>query len=130
MDAIEADIEIFSWIGLASGALLAIVALVAYVADGTWVPARAFVEATERGRVVRWFDEDGSANEAPLSHEQLAVVGGADQYDIFSRRGWRNRMRLTRHSPLVRLLTLLAAGLVALGLVALIVSYVLLFTRG
>lgn len=51
-------------------------------------------------------------------------------YDIFVRRGWRNRMRLTRHSPLVRSVAWLAAGLIGLGIVALIASSVLLFARG
>ena len=39
-------------------------------------------------------------------------------------------MRLTQRSPLVRALALLAAGLLGLGVVALVVSSVLLFVRG
>lgn len=128
--ALDAVVEIFTWVGLAAGALLAGVALVAYLFDGTWVPARGVVESTESGKVVRWFDEDGGVNEAPLSPEQLHIIGGAGMYDIFARRGWNNRMRLTQHSPLVRSIALLAAGLTALGVVALIVSAVLLFARG
>jgi len=128
--AIDAMAEIFTWVGFGVGAFLAGVALVAYLFDGTWVPVRAFVETTESGRVVRWFDEDGGVNEAPLTHEQLHVVGDAGMYDIFARRGWRNRMRLTQHSPLVRAIALLAAGLIGLGIVALIVTSVLLFSRG
>ena len=128
--AIDAVVEIFTWVGFGAGALLAGVALVVYLLDGTWVPVRAVVEPTEHGKVVRWFDEDGGVNEAPLTHEQLHIVGDAGMYDIYSRRGWQNRMRLTHHSPLVRAIALLAAGLIALGLVALIVSYILLFLRG
>lgn len=128
--ALDAVIEIFTWIGFGAGALLAGVALVVYLFDGTWVPARAVVETTDHGKVVRWFDEDGGVNEAPLSHEQLRVVGDAGMYDIFSRRGWNNRMRLTQHSPLVRSIALLAAGLLALGAIALTLSAVLLFARG
>jgi hypothetical protein len=128
--AIDAVIEIFTWVGFGAGALLAGIALVAYLLDGTWVPARAVVEPTEHGKVVRWFDEEGGVNEAPLTHEQLHVVGDAGMYDIFSRRGWNNRMRFTQHSPFVRAVALLAAGLIGLGVIALVASWVLLFMRG
>ncbi|MGA1828672.1 hypothetical protein [Microbacterium sp.] len=128
--ALDAVLEIFTWIGFGAGALLAGIALIAYLFDGTWVPARAVVEPTEHGTVVRWFDEDGGVNEAPLTHEQLAVVGEAGMYDIFARRGWNNRMRLTQRSPLVRSVAVLAAGLIGLGVVALATSSILLFVRG
>lgn len=127
---VDAVVEIFTWVGFGAGALLAGIALVAYLFDGTWVPARAVVETTDHGTVVRWFDENGGVNEAPLSHDQQHAVGNAGMYDIFVRRGWRNRMRLTRHSPLVRSVALLAGGLIALGVAGIITSSVLLFTRG
>jgi hypothetical protein len=128
--ALDAVIEIFTWVGFGAGALLAGVALILYLLDGTWVPARAVVETVDDGKVVRWFDEDGGVNEAGLTHEQMRAVGDAGMYDLFTRRGWNNRMRFTRHSPLVRSVALLSAGLVALGVVGLITSSVLLFIRG
>ena len=128
--AFDAVIEIFSWVGLGLGALLAGVALVIYLFDGTWLPVRAVVEQSEHGRLVRWFDEDGQVNEAHLSHEQVRALAGKDMADIFYRRGGLGRMRLTQRSPLVRAVALLAAGLLGLGLIALILSWVLLFARG
>lgn len=128
--AVDAVIEIFTWVGFGAGALLAGIALIAYLFDGTWVPVRAVVEPTDHGTVVRWFDEEGGVNEAALTHEQIEKVGGAGMYDIFARRGWNNRMRFTQGSPLVRAVALLAAGLIGLGVIALTVSSVLLFTRG
>jgi hypothetical protein len=128
--AIDAVIEIFTWVGFGAGALLAGVALIAYLVDGTWVPVRAVVEPTEHGPVVRWFGEDGGVNEAPLTPEQVRAVGSAGMYDVFVRRGWANSMRFTHGSPLVRAFALLAAGFLGLGVVALIVSSVLLFSRG
>lgn len=127
---IDALVEIFSWVGLGVGALLAVVALVLRLADGTWLPARAVVETVEHGRVVRWFDEDGGVNEAHLTHEQDHAIGDKEMADIFYRRGRRNRMRLTQGSPAVRAVALLATGLLALGVVALIVSLILIFVRG
>lgn len=129
-ETIDALVEIFSWVGLGVGALLAAVALVMRLFDGTWLPARAVVETVDDGRVVRWFDDDGGVNEAYLTHEQEHAIGAKGMADIFYRRGARNRMRLTRGSPAVRAVGLLAVGLLALGAVALIVSLILIFVRG
>ena len=128
--AVDAVIEIFTWVGFGAGALLAGIALILFLVDGTWMPVRAVVETVEYGKVVRWFDEHGGVNEATLTSEQIGIVGDAGMCDIFTRRGWNNRMRFTPHSPLVRSIALLAAGLLALGVVALIAAGVLLFLRG
>ncbi|MEU1970741.1 hypothetical protein ABZ477_03725 [Microbacterium sp. NPDC019599] len=128
--AIDAVIEIFSWVGIGAGILLGLVALILKLADGTWLPARAIVEHNDGGSLVRWFDADGGVNAAHLNHEQAHKVAGHDMADIFYRRGTPNRMRLTHGSPAVRAVSLLAAGLFALGIVALITSWILLFVRG
>jgi hypothetical protein len=129
-DALDAVVEVFSWVGLGLGALLAGVALLMYVFDGTWLPARGVLEDSEHGRLVRWFDEDGTVNQAHLSHEQEHALIGKNMADIFYRRGSVGRMRLSHGSPAVRLVVLLAAGLIGLGVAALILSWVLLFARG
>lgn len=129
-NVLDVVIELFTWVGLGAGTLLAVVALILYVADGTWLPARAVVEDLDDHRVVRWFDDEGGVNEAPLSHHDEAKVGVADMTDIFYRRGSQHRMRLTRSSPLVRFVALAATGVLSLGLVAFAVSVVLLFARG
>ena len=128
--AIDALAEIFSWIGFGVGALLAGIALIMYLLDGTWLPVRAVVETGPNGRLVRWFDEDGGVGEAHLTHEQDHHIGDADMVDIFVRRGSLNRMRLTHGSPAVRAVTRLANGMLALGVVALVTSLVMLFVRG
>ncbi|GAB3602623.1 hypothetical protein [Microbacterium aureliae] len=128
MDArVDGIVEIFSWIGFGAGALLAGVALVLYLFDGTWVPARAVLEDGPDGRLARWFDEDGGVNEAPLTHEQAHALAGKDMADVFHRRGARNRLRLTQGSPVVRGVALLAVGFLGLGALALTVSAISLF---
>lgn len=128
--AIDAVLEIFTWVGIGAGILLALVTLVVKLADGTWLPTRAVVEHGTDSTIVRWFDEDGGVNAAMLHHDQEKAVAGRDMTDIFYRRGHLNRMRLTHGSPAVRAFALLAAGLLALGLVAMVTSWVLLFVRG
>ncbi len=130
MAAIDALLEIFTWVGFGAGAALAGVALLMYLLDGTWLPVRGVVEDTDTGRVVRWFDENGDVNEAPLTDAQQQHLHGRDMADVFYRRGWRNRMRFSAGSPAVRAVALFAVGFLVLGLIALIVSWVLLFTQG
>ena len=127
---IGAVAEIFTWVGIGAGALLTGIALLMYLADGTWLPVRAVVEPVERGHVVRWIDDKDGVNEAPIPESDLARLGGGDMADIFYRRDSRNVMRLTRESPAVRAVMRFAGGLLALGVLALILSWVLLAFGG
>jgi hypothetical protein len=128
--ALDALIEIFSWVGLGLGALLAGVALIMYLFDGTWLPTRAVIEDSPEGRVARWFGDDAGVGEAYLTPEQTDRIGSADMADVFVRRGSSDRMRLTQGSPAVRAVARLAVGMLALGAVAVVTSLVLLFVRG
>jgi hypothetical protein len=129
-NAIEAIVEILSWVGLGSGIVVAGLALIAYLVDGTWVPVRGFVENEHDGIIVRWFDEDDAVNQAFLTEEQWRSLGGGGTVEIYARRGYRSRMRAHRGSPIVRGLALLAAILLGVGVVCLVVSLILLFVGG
>lgn len=128
-DVVGLIAEVFTWIGVLGALGLAFLALVARIADGDWVTTRAVVEHTDGDAVVRWFDDHGAVNEAPLSAHDLVKIGERDMADIEYRRGWQNRMRLTHGSPAVRVfvrLSLLFAGVAVLayaaGWIALIVE--------
>ena len=133
---VDALLEIFAWAGLGLGAIAAGLALVLFLLDGTWLPARAVVEKLDGadGRqvryVVRWFDEGGGVNEAPLSDADHHRLGAKDMADIYYRRGWTNRMRVTPGSPAARGAALLAAVFAGVGVVALVLSWIVLFARG
>jgi hypothetical protein len=130
VNALDAIVEIFTWIGFGAGALVAGLALILYVADGTWVPVRAMIDDHGGQRVARWFDDDGGVGEATLSEAQEHEIGPVDMADVFVRLGALDRMRTTRRSPAVRAFFLLACGLFGLGVAALVTSLVLLFARG
>ncbi|MFE1644337.1 hypothetical protein [Microbacterium sp. P01] len=144
-NTLDAILEIFAWVGLGVGIVLAVLALILHLADGTWISVKAVVEdldeedgptpdiapnIQEHRLVVRWFDQDGGVNQAPLTHEQHALLGSRGMVDIYTRRGWTNRMRVTPGSPAVRATVLLASGLFAVGMVSLVVSWIVLFARG
>lgn len=125
--ALAIALEIYTWIGLGAAVVLGVGALIAWVADGSWVPVRAVVTATPAGEVVRWFDESGILGEAPLPH-------GANVHDeeveLWARLGRHDTVRPSRTSPLVRSLARLTAGFAALALIGLVVSLILLFVEG
>lgn len=127
--AIDAILEIFTWIGFSAAVLLAVVALIARLADGSWVPAQAVLSDDPDGRIARWFGSEGRVGQARLSHEQERALSGVEVADVYVRLGDRDRMRLTKGSPAVRFLTLFALGFAALGVLAVIGSIVMVFVR-
>jgi len=127
--ALDAILEIFSWVGLGAGALIALVAVVLWALDGSWLPAKGVVEHEDDRVMVRWFDHDGGVGAAVAAHAESERLAGESMADIWYRIGSRDRFRLTKHSPAVRATAWLAAGLVVLGVVAFAASWILLFTR-
>lgn len=126
---IDVLLEVFTWIGLGGGLLLAVVAVALWAADGTWLAAEAIVDREGDETVVRWFDADGDANRAVATTAEAAVLEGLDAASIWYRHGWQGRMRLTRRAPALRALALSAGGMVALGILCLVASWIVYFAR-
>jgi hypothetical protein len=119
-------LETFTWIGLGAALLIAVIALILTLADGTWLSASAVLESSPEGRIARWFTHDGGVGMAVLSPHDDARAGSGDTVDLFYRRG-TNRVRLTAHSPLARLAWWLAGGFLAVAAVSFAVSLIMLF---
>lgn len=129
MDSLDAVIEIFTWLGFGGALLLGLVAVVMWVGDGTWLPVEALVDHEDDGTFVRWYDADGDANSALAGDADAAALAGRDRASVWYRYGWRDRMRLTRRPPGLVAVAWASAGMLGLGVVALISSWVLLFVR-
>jgi len=127
--AIDAIAEIFTWVGFGGALLLAIVAIVVRIADGSWVPAQAVLSDESEGRIARWFGSEGRVGQTWLTPEQEHELEGRATADVFVRLGRHDRLRLTKGSPLVRFLLWLTAGFAGLGVVAAVASIVLLAMR-
>lgn len=127
--AIDAILEIFTWVGFGGAVLFAVVALAVRVADGSWVPVQVVLLDDEGGRIARWFGHEGRVGAARLTHEQEHALNGLEAADVYVRLGRDDRMRLTHGSPLVRLLVWLALGFLVLGVLAAAGSLLLLFVR-
>jgi len=126
MDAI---LEIFTWVGFGGVVLFGLLALVARLADGSWVGAQVVIADDPEGRIARWFGYEGRVGAARLTHEQDRALAGRETADVFVRLGRHDRLRLTKGSPLVRLLAWLTIGFLGLGVLAAAGSLVLLFAR-
>jgi hypothetical protein len=127
---LDAVLEILSWAGFGGAALFAVALLVLWAADGTWLPADALVDHEPDGTWVRWYDDEGEANSARVDDHTATLLAGRDRADIWYRHGWRGRMRLTRRPPAHRLLVGLSSGFLAVGVAALVASWIVLFARG
>ncbi|GLJ79842.1 hypothetical protein [Microbacterium imperiale] len=128
--ALDAVLEVFTWIGFGGAVVLAIALVVLWASDGTWLPAEAIVDHDGDGTWVRWFDDEGEANSARVDAHTAAELADVDRAHIWFRHGWRGRMRLTRRPPLHRPLLGLTWGALALGIVSVVVSTIVLFARG
>ncbi|MCR2817433.1 hypothetical protein NQ166_01140 [Microbacterium sp. zg.Y1090] len=125
--ALDAILEIFTWVGLGAGALVGLIALGLWAADGSWLPAQAVVDHEDGRTVVRWFDDAGGVGAADAGHAEAETLAGVSTADIWYRLGARDRFRLTRRSPAVRAAAWLAAGLAAVGIAAFAASWIVLF---
>lgn len=127
--AIDAILEIFTWTGFGGAVAFGLVAVIALIADGSWVPAQIVIADDEHGRIARWFGSAGRVGQARLSHEQVRVLAGRETADAFVRLGPRDKVRLTRGSPLVRLFFWLSMGMLVLGVLSAAGSLAALFMR-
>lgn len=127
--AIDAILEIFTWAGFGGAAFVGLVAIIALVADGSWVAAQAVIGDEPGGRVARWFGVEGRVGAARLTHEQDHALAGRQTADVWVRLGRDDRMRLTKGSPLVRLLFWLTIGFLGIGILAAGGSLAVLFLR-
>ena len=119
--------EVFLTGGLTVGIALLIAALVVRLLDGTWIETRAAVEQDEHGPLVRWFGDDGEVYEHGLTTAQFKGLHGNGWANIYVRRGAAHRMRMEALSQPVRLLRLLGFIVLGVGILALAVSWGVMF---
>ncbi|WOF24090.1 hypothetical protein N8K70_05300 [Microbacterium betulae] len=121
--------EIFSWIGFGGAIVFGLAAVVARLADGTWVAVHGFLLEDADPPVVRWFGAGHAVGEAPLTAEIRRAADDADELDLFTRPGRPGSARLHERSPLPRLLGWSAVAFGSLGVVSTIVQLVLAALR-
>lgn len=126
-NALDAILEILTWVGFGAAVAFGIAAVIVWAADGSWLPAEAYLD--DDGATARWIDGDGEVNAAPLAPHDLASWKG-DRAQIWYRHGWHDRMRMTPRPPVLKLLWGLAAGGLGVGVLATIGSIIALFARG
>lgn|SRR5690242_3167885 len=124
---VDVLLETFTWVGFLGAVAVGVVWLILLVADGTWIPAHAVIEPGENGRVAHWFTAEGGVGRAVLSDAEEAHLAGADEVAIYYRAGTDDRMRFVARSPLVRLTGWFTVGMLAVGVLAVVLSLVTMF---
>lgn len=123
---VDVLLEVFTWIGLGGFLLLAALAVVLRVVDGTWLPADAIVDRDAGDPVLRWFDADGDPNRAVPAASDLVEIGAKSTVRIWYRHGWRDRMRLTPRHPGLRAVVIGASVMLALAVAAFVAGWIVL----
>lgn len=129
-NTLDAVLEILVWVGFGAALLLAVVTMIVWAVDGTWLPADAIVDREDEGTVVRWYGDGGQADRARADDLAAAELGDVDRAPIWYRHGTRGRMRLTPRTPALRPFAFLALGMLGVGLLSLVGSAIALFARG
>ncbi|SDG83774.1 hypothetical protein [Microbacterium sp. 77mftsu3.1] len=125
--ALDAILEIFTWVGFGAAVVLGVVAVVVWASDGSWLAAEAYLD--EDGRTLRWIDSEGDVNSAPLDESDRSRIGADHTAKIWYRHGWHDRMRFTRRPPALNMLTGLVLGGATLGIAATVASIIVFFVR-
>lgn len=125
--ALDAILEIFSWVGFGAAVVFGITAVIVWASDGSWLPADAYLD--DDGRTLRWIDDASEVNAAQLADHDRDHLGAGGTARIWYRHGWHDRMRFTRHPPVLRILFGLTVGGGVLGLLSVLASVVVFFLR-
>ena len=118
--------ELFSWLGLGIGVICLVVWLTALAVAGDWRQTDAVrIEGTSDH--ARWITDDGALHERPLTPAEQRELAGRDSFRVYYSARSPERMRLDRTSHTVRLFRLLTIIFLAVGTLAVLVGFVVLF---
>ena len=120
--------ELFTWIGV----LLGGIALVAGFVRGALMRnprtyRGAVVESDEHSVLFRWFGEDGDIHEAAAPPLRRRTLGAGDEVTVYTPRSRPDRGRIDPVDLFGRTLRVIGWVLVGIGLLAAVLSVVLLF---
>lgn len=119
--------ELFTWIGLSLGLILFLVVLVLRIARGGWEETDAVVVDDAGTPQLRWMTTEGVLHTRHLSSEENDAIADPDELHVhYSKRTPEHiRFEATGHGE--KLIRALAFILTGIGILAAVVSLVLLF---
>jgi hypothetical protein len=129
LDILAIIVEVLSWVGLAAGIPLFVVALILRAVDGSW--HEVDIEIVDRrpaeDPVVRWFADD-ELRERPLTADEWHAIVDPDSATAYA--GRNGRLRFEKHGALARVFWVLSLVLLGVGVVALAGTIVLMLVMG
>lgn len=129
IDILAIIVEVLSWVGLAAGIPLFVVALILRAVDGSWhkVDIEIVDDRPKASPVVRWFSDD-ELRERPLTVDEWHSIVEPDAATAYA--GRNGRLRFERHGALARVFWVLSLVLLGVGVVALGATVVLMLVMG
>jgi len=125
LDAFALVGDVMSWIGLAIGLPLLIVAMMIRHLEGEWIPIEIAVIDRSGTSTARWF-AGGDFHERPIRRHEHAS-GGEGWVDGFIRANDPSRARIGDPPDPRRILRTVGVAFTSVGVVGLIVSFLPLF---
>ncbi len=118
--------EVLTWVGFAVGALALFIRLIVKAVEGTWIRTQVVLTEESDGTRVRWVAHDGAIRERRLDASELHQVTADDEPEMYYR--WRSpdRIRVDAVSHPSRILLFVGLIFIGVGVVAIILSIVLL----
>ena len=147
-DLIGLILEVFTWIGLGSAAVVLVVMLIARAVDGSWVETHAVIvdevgvdrsaetvsadtvdEADAAPKQLRWMTEESELFSRDLTDAEAAAIRDPDEAVVYYSRRDPSLARFGRradHAKALRLLFFVTAGV---GVGSFIASFIVLFAE-
>jgi len=126
--AVSLITELFTWIGLAAGAVLLVVGLIRGAFFRGWTETLGVVVVDAAGnRVYRWLGDDGVLYEAPAIEDETQVLEPGDDVTVYVNPRDPSVGRTDDPTHEGRALRTTGWILLGLGIVAVVVQFVLLF---
>lgn len=141
LHTIGAVADLFGWIGFTIGVLCLVAWLITRAVHGTWFETDAVLVDDETDNVqgdggasprhsarrARWITDEGTLHERALTSEELRMLGDRESFRVFYKPRSGDHMRLEAASHSVRVLALLTAIFLGLGVLSLVIGFVVLF---
>ena len=119
--------ELFTWIGLVLGGILFLVVLILRVARGGWEETDAVVVDDSGTPQLRWMTTQGVLHSRHLSVDENSAIADPDELHVHYNKRNPEHIRFDAAGHGEKVLRALAFILTGIGVVAAIVSLVLLF---
>ncbi|WP_166404778.1 DUF3592 domain-containing protein [Labedella endophytica] len=130
LDRVGEISELFTWLGLLTGVLVLVLALVVRLFEGSWLTATATVAEIDGDLQLTWTAEDGEVYRRFLDSDERLAAGDVHEVVVHYRRGRPLHTHLDKRTHASRVLVLLGVILMAVGILGAVVQLAAVVVEG